>query len=657
MVELTSVGIAATGVALKGYEYAKGAAAFWDRLQPTLRRKISVKIEKHFSDFGEYLDTTYDRATTVQLICSRAVKSHLNDVYVSCSFQENSHKNLVVTDNELISDIRSNKRIIVRGDGGSGKTLFMKRLWQTIYAEPMGKIPVFVELRNLNDFSKIDLITLIRHTLSTKKELAEDLFLELANDGIFLFILDGFDEVSVENREAVERQILAFDHRFKNCSIVISSRPNETFIGWKTFHKLDVMPFNLEKTLSLVGKAPIDKAVISRFEKLVTKDYFELHKEFLSSPLLALMMLLTLKQKGEISDNLIDFYDNAFHALYSEHDAIKEMFKRPHCMSITDFKIVFSTFCMFSYYKEKFDFKEAEIREFIDKSLKHVNLTKDPETKLCCSVDDFLYEICDSVSLLRKDGTEYVFNHRSFQEFFTANWIINIDNSKTERLLEVFALRPADNVISLAYQMNKPKVDKNYIIPFYERLLKLGLIHKSKSSSMSKWAYVEGYQLELCWTGRVVKAYDQNKKRDLGISVIPSWTNGEVGTYYGAIDSFIFNDEMRSKFITAISETIGSYRVKPLIDRIKEASLKKAKLSILVNSGQLKIRFSDSADSPDEMLKFISDGYPQFLEKVEATFDSLNEMLHELNKMVNSHIATTRIGQENSDRNLDEMFF
>ncbi len=647
---------ATVGTVIKTANYLKTAKDFWNRLQPTLQSKIRVKIEKHFTNFEDYLDRTNGKTSTVQLICSRSINSELNDVYVPCSFHVKDAQSASIDDHSLISDIRDGKRVVVRGDGGSGKTLFMKKLWKSVYEEPEGKIPVFIELRKFNDMEDVDILTLMRYTLSAGKEMKLDLFREIAADGSFLLIFDGFDEVSLEKREAVERQLLEFEQYFKKCSIVISSRPNETFVGWKAFQIYDVNPFTRAQTLDLISKTPLPKDLTNRFKNMITKKFFKRYEEFLSSPLLALMMLVTYRQKADIADNIIDFYDNAFHALYSEHDAIKESYKRPHCLSINEFRLVFSTFCMFTYYQEKFELREAEIREYIQRSIDHVNLTKDGPDKITCTIDQFMHEVIDAVNLIKKDGMSYLFIHRSFQEFFAAYWVINIDFNRTEKILEDFAMRASDNVLNLAYRMNKVKVDQAYIMPFYDRLIEAEMIFKIKPAGSRRWAYIEGYNLKPIW--RVIKVKKPKSQDEFVPILYPTWDNGEVGKYYTNLDNLVFQGALVKKFTDCMTKCLSTARPTQLLKHGTKSPEYGTKLSASVKDGEITLCLHDprTQNTTDVTEAYLGED-PKYHKKIEAAFDEIDTMLHEINKMVNLHISKSKDGHSKSEKSLDDMFF
>ncbi len=649
-------GSISTTAAIEGLTKAK---KFWDRLKPTVKAKVWLKLEKQFTDFSGYLGSTYNRASNVQLICSRNINSNIDDIYVSSFFTKKDSQDKPITDNDLISDIRDGKRVVVRGNGGSGKTLFLKRLWLDVFHEPKGKIPVLIELRKFNQFSDIDIMSLIRHTLSTNKSISEDLFKEMAADGYFFLVFDGFDEIAVERRDRVEAQILEFERLYRKCNVIVSSRPNENFVGWQVFDTYDVVPFKRQQTLDLISKAPLDPGLIKRFSKLITDKFFNKYEEFLSSPLLALMMLVTFKRKGDISDisdNIVEFYDNAFHALYSEHDAIKEQFRRPHCLKINDFRLVFSTFCMFSYYKEKFDFKEAEIREYVQKSIDHVNLTKDPKDKIKCSVDDFLHEVLDAVNLMRKDGMLFCFIHRSFQEYFTAYWLIYIDSTRTEALLKELCLRPQDTVLNLGYQMNKIKIDQSYVLPFYDRFIAEQKIFKSKPADKPRWLYVEGYDFIAKW--QLVSQKKPTDDKPIP-NLVPGWENGQVGIYYTNLDSIVFKRTLRKKFFPTIYGALKAARPSWLIkDYYSEKEFKTCFLKASIQAGEIRVEIFDTHNNriEDVTQKYLTDN-PKYRAKIESAFDQIETLLHGFNKTVNAHIASIRDGHVASEKSLDDIFF
>jgi hypothetical protein len=74
---------------------------------------------------------------------------------------------------------------------------------------------------------------------------------------------------------------------------------------------------------------------------------------------------------------------------------------------------------------------------------------------------------------LVEDGLVIVFPHRSFQEYFAARFIAELPSRAQQQLIEKYSngLR-RDNVIRLVHEMRPDVVEKYYIIPRLEEILK-----------------------------------------------------------------------------------------------------------------------------------------------------------------------------------------
>ena len=130
----------------------------------------------------------------------------------------------------------------------------MKYFWLSIFENPQGKIPVFVELRKLNEVTNDNLLTYIYRTIvNTNSNVSEEAFKKAIRSGIFTFLFDGFDELAKEKREAIAKQILELSSNNPECTVVVSSRPDEIFHSWEAFSTFTVEPLS-EAQVTLVAK-------------------------------------------------------------------------------------------------------------------------------------------------------------------------------------------------------------------------------------------------------------------------------------------------------------------------------------------------------------------------------------------------------------------
>ncbi|WP_429930519.1 NACHT domain-containing protein [Agrobacterium vitis] len=409
--------------------------------------------QKVFEDFEPFMNEAYRKNNFVRLLSQKDRDVEFYSVYVKSKFK---CANNTDDDENIIQKIRDGKNIVINGNGGAGKTFFMRHLWMSLFKNEMKYTPIFIELRKLNDISKIDLFSFVRRSISNKKELDDTIFSYFCDQGRFCFILDGYDEVVVSQREALQSQILDLSSKYPNCRFVVSSRYERRFAGWNGFDLYDAVPFDIIQVRELIEKVPFDADSKKLFLKKIDKKFYDENDSFLSNPLLSIMMMMTFKENMEIPKRMNIFYEQAFTTLYTWHDATKA-FSRNKCLDISDFQKSFAVFCLLTYYKEKFEFTKTELLNFIKESNNICGFNNDANLVL------FDYE--ESVNLLKQEGLSYVFIHRSFQEYFSAYAMVHIMPGKFSEIVLKLRRNSDDNVIAMCYEMNRNLVVENYIVP------------------------------------------------------------------------------------------------------------------------------------------------------------------------------------------------
>lgn len=412
---------------------------------------LLVKKAQFLEEFSSYCTLIYNKNSLVRTLYSKNKPMSLSAVYVKTSFnQGNNH----YSDTSLINKFASGNRIIVKGNGGSGKTIFLKHLWLSRFKNSSGRIPIFVELRRLNDLNSIDISTFCRNELQSDLAFGKGVFEKLCQAGKFEFIFDGFDEVNREHRKVVEQQIISLSEQYRQCCFLVSGREDDRFSSWGDFQIYSVSPLSLEDVRELIEKIPFDSKVKKKFLGTLNKDFYTEHHSFLSSPLLACMMLMTFNENAIIPSKLTEFYKSAFQTLLTWHDATKDSFERDRALSVDDFRNVFSTFCLISYYEQSFEFDDVLFRRYIRKALDYHSVEAD--------IDDVINDICESANLLQKDGLKFLFVHRSFQEYFAAECAMQVVAGKAEEFLNVFSKRTRDTVFEMCYEIHPELVFDQY---------------------------------------------------------------------------------------------------------------------------------------------------------------------------------------------------
>ena len=381
-----------------------------------------------------YLKTSFNHFNKAKTLLYKNEPREFYSFFVSPNInQGNNRKEISTISSKNIYSLGNH--LLITGIGGMGKSMLMRHLFlDTIKNEE--KIPIFIELRSFNECGEnVDIVKAVysamhQYGFDYPKEVVEKTFAS----GQYVFLFDGFDELKQDIAVAVEPKLLEFSRLYKENMFVISSRPNENlFVSWSDFLELTVKPLNQKQAIELISKLDYDQNVKQKFIGGLKEKLFSNYESFASNPLLLTIMLMTFSIGGEIPKNTSEFYEQAFSALFKEHDASKGVYIREkHCgLEYLDFKQVLAHVCLKSFLASDYSFTKDEILKYIDRARKKCDLP------VSFTAESFLKDLTDTVSMLVKDGTKYIFIHRSFQEYFAAYYTSLLSDDDQKKLFDI----------------------------------------------------------------------------------------------------------------------------------------------------------------------------------------------------------------------------
>ena len=197
--------------------------------------------------------------------------------------------------------------------------------------------------------------------------------------------------------------------------------------------------------------------------------------------------MLTYGYSADIPNKLSIFYNQAYEALYQRHDALKGAYKRDResDLDIISFERVLSAFCILTYDERKFQFSRVEALQYIRKSSELVGIN--------VNQDHFLEDLMQAVCFLVQDGLFLTFTHRSFQEYFTAKFIVNTHDQKIKKelLKKFYPDLWRDNIYELVYELDPTFFETDIILPFLnEFFTRIGLKKKVGKTNFMKYCKV-----------------------------------------------------------------------------------------------------------------------------------------------------------------------
>lgn len=437
--------------------------------EPIMQKVIDItkdEWEKFKVDFDiafvEYIKNAYDKYSKIKTILYRTEPKYIYDFFEVPFLGLGNQKSFKVNSVNSVLDISN--FVIIQGTGGIGKSTLMKHLFIN-ELERKDLIPVFLELKDINEFNtEYEIGNIILEKINNLGSKINLKYFEYAlKSGCFLFLLDGYDEILTKNRDLFFKKLDSFCDKYSKNYFIISSRPFSEFVEFQRFTVIDTCPFSKKQAIELVNKIDFEKDIKQRFVNALDAELFEKHESFASNPLLLNIMLLTYDNYAEIPEKLHLFYANAFETMYSKHDATKAGYRREMKseLSYDSFKKVFSYFCFVTYVQGRTEFSYDDLV---------VALNKISINKVVFEVSNYIYDLVNALCVLYKEGLNYKFTHRSFQEYFVAFFLKELPDESMKQLgrqiIYKDTLRASnDNVFGMLCDMAEDRFEQNILLP------------------------------------------------------------------------------------------------------------------------------------------------------------------------------------------------
>lgn len=400
-----------------------------DLVLPKIQSVISkykastATLESLEENFDQYLSQRYLKFIIIDTLVFPNKQTLLDTLYqpltVSCQDGNRNSRVEVRIDGYPSKLIPEYCRVIIEDTAGMGKSTITKKLFKSIIIEKAG-IPVLIELSQIN--SKNTILKEIQQQLSPiGKKVTQDLILKLINEGDFIFLFDGFDEIALDDREFVIRELHKFIEKAADNYFLITSRPEDSLTSFGDFQKFKVNPlkkaeaFNLLRKYDSYSYHPIADNLIEQLKENPQDSL----QEYLSNPFLVSLLYKSYEYKKDIPVKKSQFYQQVFDALFETHDLSKEGYLKREKYSnlhIDDFERVLRYVGYFSSIENKVEYDKNTLIRFIDRAKKHIR-------DINFRSSDFLKDLISTVPLFKLEGNYYKWGHKSLQDYFAAKFI------------------------------------------------------------------------------------------------------------------------------------------------------------------------------------------------------------------------------------------
>lgn len=447
---------------------------------------IVVKEFKAYIDveeFPTYVRKAQDKYSKMKTLLYSSEEKPFDDFFVcntiSAEYVGFPLRHGQIPDNLKIENVTLDKLnekssfVLLVGMGGIGKSMMMRHLFLSSIRKysDTGLLPILVTLREFGSENQ-NLFSIIAdsvHRFDITFSLAH--LDKIMAEGKCQLLLDGLDEIKSADMRSFQKQLDSLIDRYPNNQYVMSTRRFSNFVELSRFAIFGMMPFSNEQALQLIDKleyCPEEPRFKQQFREKLVKEYFKTHSEFVRNPLLLTLMLMNYRRFADVPEKKYVFYEQAYQTLLQRHDSDKLAYKRVF-QSVTDpsdFTLVFRELCAKSYRKGDYEFDLPKFDEYFEK-LHSVKRLDSPIMKR----DNFLFDICHSACLMYEEGQSYHFLHRSFQEYFFADYYSRQDDTTLRKLGK--SMESSERVLfddlyalDMLYDLAPDKVERFIVMPF-----------------------------------------------------------------------------------------------------------------------------------------------------------------------------------------------
>ena len=420
-----------------------------------MRRDIKAALQS-------YLVTETKRIEKMPTLVSKEPVS-LYDYYVPITLQQTTNRTPIDAAGALALTSNSRYGLII-GTGGSGKSVLLRHLFLDAVRKDVA-VPVLLEFRKLVH-NGVSITEGIAHALGLDNSKL-DWATRILESGSIILLLDGFDEVPPVLRAGYREEIDLISRNASSLKIYMTSRPGDEFRSLVLFTQFNMVGLTRERSVALVHKLDVPKDLKTKFINSLKKGKFDKHSSFLSNPMLLTIMFMTFWANANIPTKNHLFYRAAYDALWNRHDAAsKSSWERvKECgLDIDDFGKILEALSVLTLSRGETTFDQETAYKRVRKALRLSGLDVD--------VSSYLRDAVEAVCVLIRDGEYYEFQHRTFQEYFAARYIVSVDPDTRQHIMTTYFNFPTNSILwPLIKEIDKELFESEILLPRLELFL------------------------------------------------------------------------------------------------------------------------------------------------------------------------------------------
>ena len=392
----------------------------------------------------------------------------------SQTFRLSSVNSNTVVDLEVLEQ---RQKLVILGKPGAGKTTFLQYIALQCNQGKYRRnyIPCFIQLRTAWDSGEEEPFDLLTYLITYGKnyQLSHQQVLILLEQGKFLCLLDGLDEVPLQAREGLCKNIQRFAQKFYQNSLIITSRNAAQQFHFRGFAYVEIADFN-HKSIELFSQKWFEVSTNNKTEgKQKAEEFLEQLnvpenqgiRELAVTPILLNLLCSVFQKKAQFPRQRTKLYQVGLDILLQRWDRSKGIERDDfyHNLSVLHKRRLLSKIAVVTFSQERYFFESRELQDIIEKYLcTYCDFQEDKETLWLTSESVLRAIEMQHGILVERANDIYSFSHLTFQEYLTARHIIANEGDDSDINLQELATKMLQeswrDVILLTVSM-LPKAD------------------------------------------------------------------------------------------------------------------------------------------------------------------------------------------------------
>ncbi len=355
--------------------------------------------------------------------------------------------------------VRGGENLFILGKPGAGKTTFLKHVALQAVAGRLGRVPIFVGLKQLSD-SGLSVFDFVVNEFDVCGFPDAAGYLDrLLKSGRAILLFDGLDEVNVaeDERAHLITDVEGFTRKYDRCQRLITCRLAAEGYGFRGYTYVEMADFDKDQIREYVARW-----FSGTSEKRKRRDLFlrELEKpetegllELCRVPLLLALLCLAFEDTLRLSQQRADLYQDALNALLKKWDTERNIQRDEayHGLSPKRKEQMLANIAAETFDRGEYFIPLRTLAHSFEKFLACIpNAPEEIDGEVVLNAI-----IAQHGLFLERAHNIYSFAHLTFQEYFTARYVVENEARGTlPHLIGHFADRRYREVFLLtAYQL------------------------------------------------------------------------------------------------------------------------------------------------------------------------------------------------------------